>query len=62
MYVFGGDETKKQQVTDMERTLENFYSCLKWIENATVDLRFQVDDIQHKIDGQSAAHGSVHTR
>jgi len=34
----------------MERTLENFYSSLKWIENATVDLKFQVDDIQTKVD------------
>jgi len=40
LYVFGGDETKKQKVGDMENTLENFYSCLKWIENATVDLTF----------------------
>ena len=45
LYAFGNDESKKQQVTDMEKTLENFYSSLKWIENATTDLKFQVEDI-----------------
>ena len=36
----------------MEKTLENFYASLKWIENATVDLKFQVDDIEGKIDSR----------
>ncbi len=40
MYLFGADDSKRKQVTDMERSLENFYSSLKWIENATVDLKF----------------------
>ena len=38
----------------MEKTLENFYASLKWIENATVDLKFQVDDIEGKIDSRHA--------
>ena len=29
----------------MEKTLENFFASLKWIENATAELKFQVDDI-----------------
>lgn len=52
MYTYGGDEKKRQQVSDMEKTLDNFYATIKWIENATVDLKFQVDDIQTKIDTQ----------
>ncbi len=40
LYLFGGDTSKRNQVADMEKTLENFYSSLKWIENATVDLKF----------------------
>ena len=55
LYLLGGDENKRQQLTDMEKTLENFYSSLKWIENATVDLKFQTDDIQTKIDQQQVA-------
>ena len=44
------EPSKRQNVTNMERTLENFYSSLKWIENATVDLKFQVDDISNRVD------------
>ena len=40
IYVLSGDEEKKKKVANMETTLENFYSCLKWIENATADLSF----------------------
>ena len=43
----------------MEKTLENFYASLKWIENATVDLKFQVDDIQGKVDTQNAINNST---
>jgi len=40
----------------MEKSLANFYSSLKWIENASVDLKFQVDEIQQKINvNQSGA-------
>jgi len=45
LYLTGVDESKRDQVNNMEKSLENFYSSLKWIENATVDLKFQVDDI-----------------
>ena len=46
----------------MEKTLENFYSSLKWVENAAVDLKFQVDDIQNKIDRESYSQNQVYTR
>lgn len=36
----------------MEMALANFYSSLKWIENASVDLKFQVEDIQNKIEAR----------
>ena len=61
MYLFGADDSKRKQVTDMERSLENFYSSLKWIENATVDLKFQVDDIQKKVDHQNVNSYSNNT-
>ena len=50
IYLSNGNSNQAEQVTDMEKTLENFYASLKWIENATVDLKFQVDDIQGKVD------------
>ena len=62
IYVIGNDDEKRQKVTQMETTLENFYSCLKWIENATADLSFQVDDIQAKVDGQTNAQGLLFSR
>jgi len=40
LYLFRSDASNIQQVTDMERILENFNSSLKWIEDATVDLKF----------------------
>ena len=40
VYLYGIDETKKNQVSSMEKTLENFYGTLKWIETSTADLAF----------------------
>jgi len=55
-YGVGNDPAKSQNVADMEKSLANFYSSLKWIENASVDLKFQVDEIQQKINvNQSGA-------
>ena len=58
IYLNNGSSNQAEQVTDMEKTLENFYASLKWIENATVDLKFQVDDIQGKVDTQNAINNS----
>jgi hypothetical protein len=49
-YLYKGDPSKVQQVNEMEMALSNFYSSMKWIENAAVDLKFQVEDIQDRID------------
>jgi len=40
LYLYKNDQSKAQQVNDMEMALANFYSSLKWIENASVDLKF----------------------
>lgn len=46
----------------MEKALENFYSSLKWIENASVDLNFQVEDIENKVNTRQAVSNSLYTR
>ena len=56
MYLFQGDKAKIQQVNDMEQVLSNLYNSIKWIENASVDLTYQVDDIQNKIDTHANKH------
>ena len=61
-FIENSEPSKRQQVTNMERTLENFYSSLKWIENATVDLKFQVDDISNRVDTQKVIGNSMYQR
>ena len=56
LYLYKSDESKVQQVNDMEMALANFYSSLKWIENASVDLKFQVEDIQNKVDARAGGN------
>ena len=58
----GTDNTKKEQLTQMEKSLENFYQSLKWIENTSVDLNFQVEDIEQKVNLQQAMQRSMYMR
>ena len=37
----------------MEMSLGNFYSSMKWIENATVDLGYQIEEIHDRVNNQS---------
>ena len=37
------------QVKNIDKTLNIFYDTLKWIENAAVDLKFQVEEVEDRI-------------
>ena len=58
LYLYKSDQSKAQQVNEMEMALSNFYSSLKWIENASVDLKFQVEEIENKINKNDAMNNS----
>jgi hypothetical protein len=43
-------------VLDINNTLNLYYDTLKWVENSAVDLKFQVEEVEEKIE--RASHGS----
>ena len=49
-YLLVGDPSKIKQVHEIEQSLTIFYSAMKWIENVSTDLNFQLDLLQKKAD------------
>ena len=44
------DGTNIREIRDINSTLNMYYDTLKWIENAAVDLRFQTEEVEEKIN------------
>ena len=42
--------TRTLQIGTIEETLGIFYEAMKWIENSTVDLTFQLQEVQRKLN------------
>lgn len=45
-YISGGQDS---QMRTIDQTLNIFYDTLKWIENAAVDLKFQVEEVETRL-------------